>query len=246
MYYSNEFVLQVHGRPEPKVYLGLDLGQRRDHSALASVHLTFTDAGRCPLSFANRFRPGLMVKTIERFPLGTCYDDLHDIVLERIRAIDKASAQPFRDATAKTLIIDAGGPGPPVVDRLRNSAPRSLRIKPVIITGGKGANNLTGGYTGIPRRTLISDVLIALNSGTLRCDGNDPGWPIFRSELLTLRGDTTQPNDHDAHDDVVLAVALAVNAAIRDTPELVPNSPEARRDRVVYGFVNKPLPWQRG
>ena len=115
-----------------------------------------------------------------------------------------------------------------------------------VITGGKGANNLTGGYTGIPRRTLISDVLIALNSGTLRCDGNDPGWPIFRSELLTLRGDTTQPNDHDAHDDVVLAVALAVNAAIRDTPELAPNSPEARRDRVVYGFVDKPLPWQRG
>ena len=125
---------------------------------------------------------------------------------------------------ARQLIIDAGGPGPPLVDRLRANLSRHVTIKPVIITGGKGANTLTGGYTGVPRRTIVSNLQLLLAAKTLKCDNHLDGWSLLKEELLELSGNDTQPADSTAHDDLAIATGLAAWAATNDFPELLPEA----------------------
>lgn len=142
------------------------------------------------------------------------------------------------------LIVDAGGPGPPVVDRLRNSLASNIQLKPVIITGGKGQNTLTGGYTGVPRRSLISTLLMTMTVGSLVVDEGLPNWDKLVDELVELSAETTHPMGGAMHDDLVMALALAVYAAVRDTPSLlpgVPGEPEEKAKRPRYGHQTNRL-----
>jgi hypothetical protein len=225
------FVPGLIHQPEPRYYLGLDLGQRHDHSALAALHLAWTPASQCPLTFARRFQPSLTIASLHRFPLGTDYDELHDLIYRQLA----------RDNRHQELIVDAGGPGPPIVDRLRRALDSHITIRPVLITGGKGENTLSGGYIGIPRRTLISTLLLAIAARTLGCPEGLPHWQTFEEELVELRGDNTHPGNSDSHDDLVIAVALALSAAIRATPELLPAPGGGRKEPVRCGYVDKPL-----
>jgi len=226
-----EFIPGRTRTPEPKSYYGLDLGQRKDHSALAALDLTWTRHGHCPVTYAHLYQPSVAIRALVRFPLGTNYDKIHRLVTDQL---DERHYP-------KQLIIDAGGPGPPIVDRFRESLGDSVTIRPVMITGGKGQNTLTGGYTGIPRRTLITTLLLAIGAHSLTCEEGLQNWDIFESELIELRGDTAQPGDSNAHDDLVMAVALALNAATNDTPELLPATEPKGPQRTKYGYIDKPL-----
>lgn len=217
--------------PEPKSYCGLDLGQRQDHSALAALDLTWTRQGLCYETYAHLYQPSVAIRSLVRFPLGTDYDKLHRLISDRL---DERHYP-------QELVIDAGGPGPPMIDRLRQTLRVNIAIRPVLITGGKGQNTLTGGYTGIPRRTLITTLLLAMGAHSLTCEEGLPNWDIFESELVELRGDTAHPGDSNAHDDLVMAVALALSAAVRDTPQLLPANDPQDSQRVRYGFIDKPL-----
>ena len=101
---------------------------------------------------------------------------------------------------------------------------KHVTIKPVIITGGKGANTLTGGYTGVPRRTIVSNLQLLLAAKTLKCDTTLDGWSLLKEELLELSGNDTQPADNTAHDDLAIATGLAAWAAATDFPELLPEA----------------------
>lgn len=215
--------------PEPRWYLGLDLGQRRDHSALAAVELCWHHRGRCPVTYANLFQPEAAIRSLNRFPLGTSYEDLFQLVSQSL-------TRRYQNAE---LVIDAGGPGPPMVDRLRQTLPNGVNLRPVIITGGKGQNTLTGGYTGIPRRSLLSALLLTIGNHAIICEDSVENWDLFEEELIELNGDNTHPESGKGHDDLVMAVALALNAAIRDTPILLPGSKE--REESKFGFVGKRL-----
>ncbi|MBL8236271.1 MAG: terminase family protein [Bryobacterales bacterium] len=201
--------------PESKVYYGLDLGQRFDHSAFVAVELAWRHRGKDPVHFSERYQPELKITALTRFPVGLDYGKVHQMVL---------AALPSAPRKAR-LVIDAGGPGPPVVDRLRSALPAHIELKPVIITGGKGHNTLTGGYTGIPRRSLISTLLMAMVAGTLIVEEGLPNWGQLVDELVELSAETTHPIGGAMHDDLVMALALAVSAAVRDTPSLLPNHP---------------------
>jgi len=211
------FVRHCTRFPEPMWYLALDLGQRRDHSALAALNLRWTAHGRCPVTFEYLFEPNLEIRFLKRFPIGISYEKLYDLLRQRLQQFD--SAVPARN---RQLIIGAGGPGPPIVDRLRRNLSDKVTIKPVIITGGKGANTLSGGYTGLPRRTIIANLQLLMAARTLKCDPNLDGWPILKEELLELSGVHTHPDDYDSHDDVAIATGLAAWAAITEFPELLP------------------------
>ena len=208
---------------------GLDLGQRRDHSAIAALNLTWIPQGQCKVTYEWLFQPLLTLRCLERFPLGMSYEDLITVVAEKLRTIDqRLMTSPMATQPKKELIIDAGGPGIPFIERLRRTVSRGIRITPVMITGGKTANALEGGFTGIPRRALIAQLLFVMSVKSLRAPLNLPGWEIFEEELLELSATTSHPVSHDAHDDMVLACALAVSAAVRDIPELLPEKKEAR------------------
>jgi hypothetical protein len=224
------FVPGATRSPEPKRYSALDLGQRHDHSAHADLELFWHDKGVCRVTYARLFQPEIAIRSLYRFPLGTSYEDVIDETIERL------AIRPWKSE----LIIDAGGPGPPIVDRFRKTLPRDIKITPVVITGGKGKNKLTNGYTAIPRRSLITNLLLTMSQNAIYADEGMPNWKQFEEELINLRGDSTHPEGGSAHDDLVMAVALALSAALRDVPMLLPPSDEGEKP-TKYGFIDKPL-----
>ena len=209
--------------PAPVWYLGLDLGKRQDHSALVIFHLLWTPLDRCADTGDYLFTPQLTVRSIERFPLNTSYEDLPRIIAMRANQIGERhrTAHPHTAASIQ-LIIDAGGPGGPMVDRLRRIAPGNLAIKPVIITAGSAETQLPGGFSGIPRRALLTRLVQLVARGSLICPAALPNVSAWISKLLSLSGAGTQPSKSGHHDDLTMAAALAAWAAVKDARELAP------------------------
>lgn len=214
--------------PKPQWYIGLDLGQRRDYSALACMEITWRNDGRCPVTYEWRFTPTLNLLALDRFPLGTDYEEIPRMLHRRVDQINSLPCAFTHANPAKHVIIDGGGPGPPVIDRIRRSMSGLVNVRPVIITAGKGQSTLTGGYTGVPRRSLISNVLLLMSNRTLQMPPDLHNRELLETEFANLAGGSTQPATADAHDDLVIAVCLGAWAALRDAPELLPDRPVTR------------------
>ena len=209
--------------PKPSWQLGLDLGQRLDFSALATTHLTWTEQGRCPVSWEIRRVPTLSLLALDRFPLGTDYEEIPEIVAARAGMIDSAPRAYSVTDPPKKLIVDAGGPGAPVVDRLRHCLRSRVDLKPVIITGGKLDSPLGKGYEGVPRRMLISTALLMLSNGSLKVPASLDLREELEKEFAALSaGGSHQPRGR-THDDLVMAVSLAAWGALKSAPELIPD-----------------------
>jgi hypothetical protein len=183
-------------------YVGLDLGQRQDHTAIALVERTGLERGGRGLK--------LGVRGVERVPLGTPYPK----VVERAWEI-------VNDADVRgrcCLVVDGTGVGAPVMDMLR-AARLGCEICEVTITGGERAQQ---GFVGgrerwsVPKRDLISGVQVLLERGDLRIARRCQEAGALVKELMDVRA-TTKQNGRvrmgaDAcgeHDDLVIAVALA-------------------------------------
>lgn len=235
------FVSPYTPAPLPFWYLGLDLGQRRDHSALAILQLLWTPLGRCATTYQYLFQPELVIRSLERYPLNTSYEEVPRIVQLRAQQInDRHRASNPHTHASMELVIDAGGPGGPMVDHLRRVAPFNLTVSPVFITAGKGESRLAGGYAGVPRRALVTQVVQMVSCGNLSCPKNLPGFPAWMHEMLSLSGCATQPATAGDHDDLTLATALAAWAAVRDNVELAPGA-SSDKDQCKYGYIDKPL-----
>ena len=215
---SLRFVRHRTQFPGPKTYFGLDLGQRRDHSALAALQLLWTPLGRCPVTFEFLFEPRLQVLYLKRFPIGISYEDLYSLLRERLNTL--APVNPASRSCNRELIIDAAGPGTPIVDRLRRNLGPRVAITPVMITAGKSVSSLSNGYSGVPRRVIISNFQLLLAARSLKCPKSLDGYKILESELLDINGETGQSTSHD---DLVIATGLASWAATRDVAELLPS-----------------------
>jgi hypothetical protein len=209
--------------PKPQWYLGLDLGQRRDFSALASMELTWTRGARSPVTWEWEYIPTLSLLALDRFPLGTSYEEIPELVRERIRQIDATPRNHHEVDPRIDLVVDGGGPGPPVIDTLRQRLARRVYLRPVMITNGKGRNKLTGGYTGVPRRTLLSDALLVIANKTLRVPPDLENASELELEFAGLRA----AGESATHDDLVMAVALGIWAARQTAPELIPDRTES-------------------
>jgi hypothetical protein len=137
------------------IFIGIDLGQRRDHTAFAVVERVLESV---PPDEARRYgvdqRWTFIVRTLERLPLGTKYPD----VVKRIRQYTQL---PFIEDGC-TLVVDGTGVGAPVVDLIRlERMGRSL--SPILITSGDGpGSNYSGGYECVPRSLLLTAVEVLI------------------------------------------------------------------------------------
>ena len=205
-------------------FLGLDLGQTSDPTAIAlleripvvepapepptwrmptggvpSTHWPTTSrVGRPKLAFHCRH--------LERLKLGTPYPTVATYVEDLL-----ASPQ----LKGKTeLVVDATGVGRPVVDMLLQQ-----RLKPIAITitGGDAVVSDTAGGWRVPKRDLVTSVQILLQNEWLKFAEALPMVPELVKELLAFRVKIDPLTAHDsygswregAHDDMVLAVAIA-------------------------------------
>jgi hypothetical protein len=183
-------------------YLGLDLGQRRDHSALAVVDAVRVNSFECdPVTRAFKSRETLRVVHLARFPLGTPYTGLPAKVKRALAG----------QTTPASLAIDAGGPGLPVVDIFRH-AKTGVSILPAMITASGTTARPVNGVYSIARNTLLTLLRVGLETGKCRIANDLALKSEFVDELAGMGDDGSE------HDDMVFAVALAVWAATIRAP----------------------------
>jgi hypothetical protein len=233
------YVPHVTRYPQPRAFIGVDLGMRRDHSAISVLDLAWIPRGRCGVTYAWLFQPRLTVRALERLPLGTCYRDVHSILRQYVEELKQRRDPSSRPVDYRQeLIVDAGGPGPPVVAELRAAMPNGIDVTPVLLTAGKGEHSLSGGYRSVPRRTIVTGLIRMIHLRTLTAPPNLDQFSVFMEELLELDGKTTHPASPSGHDDLVIATGLAAWSALRAVPELLPGSPKEKQN---FGFIPFPL-----
>jgi hypothetical protein len=199
-----------------KYFIVLDLGRRRDHSAIAVVERVEQVAPR-----ESARVKGVLVRYVERVPLGTSYLE----VVERVREI----ATDYWVKGNCSVVVDATGVGEPVVDMLRQ-AKLGCEIVAVTITGGDREND--AGSTSlaprcsVPKRDLIEGLQVLLEMKQLRIAADIPHLQTLVKELLdmrvTLRGVRVRigAEGPGEHDDLAIALALAVWKAKKTVPYL--------------------------
>ena len=175
-------------------FVGLDLGLRRDPSAVAVVERVARNTGEYDrVQMCHVMETLYVVREARRFPLETPYVE---IPLEVRRVMQGLTA-----GISKTLTVDATGVGAPVVELLKK-ADLGCRLKPVVITGGEAVGKLPHAET-VPRRTLLENLRILLETRALRLPKGLAGLADLRRELLGLgrRGSRER-------DDMAFALAL--------------------------------------
>ena len=182
-------------------FLGLDLGQKRDPAALAVVEKT-------P-------ELKLMVRYVERAPLGTPYPRVVDWV--------RQVATNRQIAGRCELAVDATGVGAPVVEMLR-AARLGCDIAAVTMTGGERETQ-SGQTWNVPKRDLMAGLQVALENRDLTIAGGLRELEALVRELVDVQVRTRESGyarigaDGDGeHDDLVIAVALAVWRAKKPRP----------------------------
>ena len=223
-------------------YIGLDLGQRADYTAITVLQRVERTAppeiGR-ELAFHLRTegRPAPYAKTeprrsndyhlvhLERVPLGTPYT----AVAEKVKRMQDAG--PLRGA--RTFVVaDVTGVGLPVFEMLKAGGVTGL--KGVSIHGGDAVTR-DGAVYRVPKRDLVSTLQVLTQQGRLKAADGLPDWPVLRHEMQNFRAKINLASGHDGyeawregdHDDLVLSLAMACWLAeyrppwdVRDLPQV--------------------------
>lgn len=219
-------------------FMGCDLGQARDHTALCILERIRNpnpehDPEIAAYARANR-KPGFKynipaylhddyhVLALHRFQLGILYPSIRQ-TLQRV--VDSPQMANHRVA----LAMDGGGTGRSMVDELR-AGPEGSRLEgvdmfvPVTITTGNSENRGNMGYTNVARNIIVGEAKKLLGWGRLKIPPKEamPHGELFAEELRSFRPRQTHTGnvvfeaqrDGD-HDDLIFAVSLALWLAIR-------------------------------
>jgi hypothetical protein len=193
-------------------FVGLDLGQRADYTALAVVQSVKerNDKGN--------FEAVLHLRHLERYPLRTSYTTIADGVVSVMRseALSSDEYDPARHRLAKPkveLLVDKTGVGRGVTDILKE---RGLKFTGIVIHGGESTHNTDGAYH-VPKKDLVAALEVPFDTGRLKIAEGLALWPVLREELQNFRRKQNPKTSHvsfehwrdSEHDDLVLAVAMA-------------------------------------
>jgi hypothetical protein len=197
--------------------VGVDLGQSSDPTAIAVVEHTkgVMDAGteierHCGLS-ADKQTPAerVDVRYLERLPLGLSYPAVVQHVKDLLAEPPLSGHDKVKPAE---LVIDETGVGRAVGDIF---VAAGLKPKRVSITAGSEVASAGPDRWHVAKTVLISVVDAMLHRGVLRFAASLSEAPAMRDELLDFRrklsdaGRATYAARSGAHDDLVLAVAIA-------------------------------------
>ncbi len=186
-------------------YVGLDLGQRRDYSAIVVV-----ERRELQRAFLEPRFECLQVRHVERVPLGTPYPG----VVARVREVVRHGELAGRCQ----LVVDGTGVGAPVVEMLRSAQP-GCEMTAVTITGGSRQHQYyaAGGEAcSVPKQDLIAGVQVLLERGELKIAAKLKMAGALVRELMSVR--LTEGSKGRVkmgaegcgeHDDLVIALGLA-------------------------------------
>lgn len=196
-------------------FIGLDLGQASDYTAIAVVERKESLYEAKPDEYH--------IRHLERPKLGTPYP----AIVERVRDLMQ-SGQLINQVA---LVVDKTGVGAPVVDMFRKAR---LRPVAVTITGGNSVGSDGDGDYHVPKRDLVTTLQVLFQSGRLKVAANLPEARTLVEELLNFKVKINIQTAHDTyeawregvHDDLVLAAALACWYGERRRPiRVIPKPP---------------------
>src|SRR5215211_4798010 len=144
-------------------FVGLDLGQSADYTALAVVQ---TVKERNVNGKVERF---LHLRHLERYPLRTSYTTIADGVVGvmRSKALNSDEFDPARNRIARPkveLLVDKTGVGRGVTDILKE---RGLRFTGIVIHGGESSHRSDGAYH-VPKKDLVAAIEVPLDTERLK------------------------------------------------------------------------------
>jgi hypothetical protein len=193
---------------QSKFYVGVDLGQSFDPTAIVVLERQWGYPNQndgvhdlnTPLTFYR-------VRHLERLPLGTDYVQQVQYIGGMMRRAPLNGAE---------LLIDFTGVGRPVFDIFND---QGIRAEGVNITAGNQESWEDHGWN-VAKQILVSTVQAELHSGRLKINKNLKEAPILERELqdfqvsITPSGNATFSARVGAHDDLVLALAIALWRAV--------------------------------
>jgi hypothetical protein len=194
-------------------FVGVDLGQARDYSAIVIVELVeiVTEAPPpkrrrnflhyVPTPQAPTIEKRYHVTHVERPRLGTSYP----AIVRRVAHLLEEIGEPAE------LIIDGTGVGRAVLDIFE-----AANIYPLAITITAGDTVVENGSRGcrVPKRDLVSTIEVLLQEGKLKIAQNMSDRAVLVDELLNFRagisasGRDTYAAAGSAHDDFVMSLGL--------------------------------------
>jgi hypothetical protein len=203
---------RIAARARDDWYVGLDIGQSIDPSAVAVINHTVEPLESWqPNANAESWRQDrnerFFVRHLERLPLGMPYP-------QQVQHIQNLlSRKPLRGAQ---FALDYTGCGRPVADLFYAAG---LRPQNILITAGNEVSQHRGDTFHVPKQLLISAMEARLHTGELKIAAALADAPALRDELkdfarkVSDAGRVTYSARAGAHDDLVLAVAIALFAA---------------------------------
>lgn len=220
---------------ERTVAVGVDLGQSKDPTSLAVIErlrvivprdlewqLRDTEAGRARLAEMRKELPvdRFNLRLLEQAPLGEPYPD-------QATRIKRILARPQIAAADPRVFMDFTGVGRPMYDIMRREG--IPRLVPITISFQGGGANEAGGRT-VAKLELVSRLQSLMHTGQLHMPSESamPLAKTLRRELLDFRvsytpvGNATFGAREGAHDDLVLATALAAWGLTRPVATVEP------------------------
>lgn len=202
-------------------YAGIDVGQVNDWTAIGIIERLIT-VPRAGLHFglqeqaeeeASKVPIALQLRHLERIPLATMYPDQIELVRGRLRDPRISGVRSFLDMT---------GCGRPVFDMFKRAGLPDL--SGVMITGAHGEATRQPYGWNVGKTELVTRLQVEFQTGRLRIGRGIPEAVTLVRELkefqavINRSGNTIFNAREGQHDDLVLALALAVFGALRPRP----------------------------
>ncbi len=211
-------------------FVGLDLGQSKDYTAIAIVERITAMIGRMTPPRVHEFVKSdtparFECSFLERVPLGTLYP----AIVERVSIL----MCDLKDKGETRLVIDATG-ARAAADSFRDAG---LHFIGAQIHGGDTVTH-EGNYTRIPKRDLVNNLQVLLHQKRLEFTKDLPHSHTVAQEALNFQMKINdKANDsygawrEGTHDDLLFAVMLAAWRANR------PEAPPAPKSTVQHTWL---------
>jgi len=192
-------------QPAVRHFVGLDLGQPHEFTALAVLERPLASAE----DVLARRKPAYALRYLQRFPLGTPYLAVVQGVLTLLGGALLSDP---------TLGVDQTGVGHAVVGMLAEALRGRVACLffPVTLTAGHAVTGGEDGVLHVPKRELVGTLQVLLQTRRLQVSRSLPDAVVlvqelenYRIKVTTARNETFESWREGQHDDLVLAVAMA-------------------------------------
>lgn len=213
--------------------VGVDIGQTRDPTAVAVLQrvplvkrVKDADGRAVPVLRDDhvdgarirrfQYQDHFHLRQLERLKLGSPYQAIVDRTAEILSKLPPYSS---------VAVVDQTGVGRPVVEQMAH-----LPIVPVTITSGQSFHADHDGWK-VAKKVLVSNAQVLLQNGRLKVAGKIKIVRDFVAEMAAFRvklsaaSQTFESHREGVHDDLVLAVCLALWWGSQRQTGWLPNPP---------------------